>query len=131
MRGHVATRAHVGENIGAAEGVDGLFRIANQQQRGLRLLSPDTAEYTVLLRIGVLEFINHRHRKTLAYSGGQRITAVTVQGFIKTAQHVIKAELAATAFLTRHRVTYFRHRLGNHQIVKSQRRIQQPFDSAE
>ena len=64
------TRSHVGKDIGAAEGVDRLLRVANQQQRGLRLLAPDAAENTVLLRVGILEFIDHRHRKTLTNGGG-------------------------------------------------------------
>ena len=131
MRGHVAARAHVGEDVGATEGVNGLFWVANQQQRGFRLLSPDTAENTVLLRVGILEFINHRYRKTLANGGRQRIAAVAVQGFIETTEHVIKTQLATTALLTRHRFSNFAHRLSNHQIGEGQRRIQQPFDSAE
>ena len=85
MGGHVAARAHIGKDIRAAESVNRLLRVADKQQRGIRLLPPDAAENAVLLWVGILEFIDHRHRKTLANSGGQRVTAVALQRFIETA----------------------------------------------
>ncbi len=57
---------HIGEDIGTAKRVNRLFGIADQQQRMLRLLRVDFTEYTVLLRIGILEFIDQRNRKTAA-----------------------------------------------------------------
>jgi hypothetical protein len=46
---HFIARFHVGKNIGAAESVNSLFRIAYQQQPAFRLAVPDTTENTVLL----------------------------------------------------------------------------------
>lgn len=44
VRGNVAARFHIGKDIGAAKGVDGLLGIADQQQSRLRLPAPDAAK---------------------------------------------------------------------------------------
>ncbi len=122
------TRFHVGEDVRAAKGVDRLLGIANQQQRGIRLLPPDAAENTVLLGIGILKLIDHRDRKTLADRGRQRLAVFTVQRLVETAQHVIKAQLAATAFLPRYRLADLPHGGGQHQIAEGKRLGQQPLN---
>ncbi len=121
MRRDFAARLHVGKNVGPAEGVNGLFGIADQQQSGIRLLSPDTPKNTVLLRIGILEFIDHRHRKTLANGGRQRFTVGTDQRTIQSAEHVVKAKLTPAALFLRHGFADLFHRAGQHQIGKRQR----------
>lgn len=75
VRGNVAARLHIGKDIRAAKGVNGLFGIADKQQRRLRLPPPDAAKNAVLLRVGILELIDHRYRKTLPDSAGQRFAA--------------------------------------------------------
>ncbi|MNY66744.1 hypothetical protein D3C86_2042210 [compost metagenome] len=85
MGGDFATRLHVGEDVRAAKRIDCLFGIANQQQRGVRLLAPDAAENAVLLGIGILKFINHRHRETTPDRRRQRVAVLTVQGRVKAA----------------------------------------------
>lgn len=131
VRGNVAARFHIGKDIGAAKGVDGLLRIADQQQRRLRTLAPDTAENPVLLGVGILKLIDHRHRKTLANGAGQRLAAVAAQRLIKPAEHVIKPQLAAAALFARDRITDLDHRSRQHQIGERQRRGQQRFDGAK
>ena len=91
MCADLAARLHIGEDIRAAERVNRLFWVANQQQCGIRLMLPDPAKNTVLLRIGILKFIDHRDRKTGTDSRRQRIAAFTAQRRIQTAEHIVKA----------------------------------------
>ena len=116
MGGDVSARLHIGENIRAAEGIDSLFGVANQQQRGVRLTPPDAAKDAVLLRVGILKFVDHRHRKALANRAGQRFAALPAQSVIQAAEHIVKAQLAAAALLPRDRFADFNHRPGDHQI---------------
>ncbi len=117
MGSDITTRFHIGENIGAAEGVNRLFRVANQQQGRIRLATPDAAEDTILLRVGILELIDHRHRKTLTNSAGQRFAAVAAQRVVKAAEHVVKAQFASTPLFAGDRFTDLHHRPGDNQIV--------------
>ena len=114
--GDVPTRFHVGKDIRAAEGVNGLLGITNQQQRGVCLTPPDAAKDSVLLGVGILKFVDHRYRKALANRAGQRFAALPAQGVIQAAKHIVKAQLAAAAFLPRDRFADFNHCPGNHQI---------------
>ena len=72
MRDNLTTGFHIGEDICPTEGVNRLFRVANQQQSSVGLLSPDAAKNAVLLRVSVLKFVNHRHRKTGTDRAGER-----------------------------------------------------------
>ena len=113
-----AARLHIGEDIRAAKRVNRLFWIANQQKCGIRLMLPDPTKNTVLLRIGILEFIDHGNRKTGANSRRQRIAAFTAQRCIQTAEHIVKTQLAAAAFLLGNRRADLRQRPGDHQIAQ-------------
>ena len=69
----------IGMNVGPPEGIDGLLRVADQDQRLLRavLLHPiDPVEDAVLHRIGILEFIDHRHRKLRPDPFGQPLSTL-------------------------------------------------------
>ncbi|CRZ81822.1 Uncharacterised protein [Vibrio cholerae] len=59
---HLITRFDVSENIGATEGVNRLFRVADHQQATLRMVQIQPTENAVLQRVGILEFVDHRHR---------------------------------------------------------------------
>ena len=131
MSRHIATRFHIGENIRAAEGIDGLLGVADKQQRRLRLLPPDTAKNSVLLRVGVLKFINHRHRETLTNGAGQRFSALAAQRIIQPTEHVIKTELAAPTLFPGDRFADLHHRPGDNQIRQRQRRREQLFNRTE
>ena len=113
-----AARLHIGEDIRTAKRVNRLFWIANQQKCGIRLMLPDPTKNTVLLRIGILEFIDHGNRKTGANSRRQRIAAFTAQRCIQTAEHIVKTQLAAAAFLLGNRRADLRQRPGDHQIAQ-------------
>ena len=72
-------RPQIGMNVGPPEGIDGLLRVADQDQRLLRavLLHPiDTVEDAVLHRIGILEFIDHRYRKLRPDPFGQPLSTL-------------------------------------------------------
>lgn len=76
---YFATRIHVGKNVCAAKSINRLFRIANQQQPRVRLLGAlclniNRLEDAILLGIGILEFIDHRHGITLADRLSQHLT---------------------------------------------------------
>ncbi|MNC80792.1 hypothetical protein D3C75_1337060 [compost metagenome] len=74
-----------------------------------------------MLRVGILEFINHRRRETTTDGGGQRITTRFMQRFIEASQHIVKAKFATTTFFLLHGVADFSHRTSNDQIAKGQR----------
>ena len=72
-------RPQIGMNVGPPEGIDGLLRVTDQDQRLLRavLLHPiDTVEDAVLHRIGILEFIDHRYRKLRPDPFGQPLSTL-------------------------------------------------------
>ena len=92
------TRPQIGMNVGPPEGIDGLLRITDQDQRLLRavLLQPiDPVEDAVLHRIGILEFIDHRHRKLVPDPFGQPLSALCGQCLRQLSQQVIEAHFAS------------------------------------
>ncbi|MNE34206.1 hypothetical protein D3C80_1279190 [compost metagenome] len=129
VRFDLATRLHVGENIRAAKRINRLFGVTNQEQRGIRLLTPDTPENTILLWVGILEFINHRHRESGANRSSQRLTVFAAQCCIQSAQHIVETEFSPTIFLTRDRFTDLCHGARDHQIIQRKRLRKQGFDS--
>ena len=118
MRDNLTTGFHVGEDICPTEGVNRLFWVAYQQQGCIGLLSPDTAKNAVLLGIGVLKFVYHRHRKTGTDCAGERFTILTGQGLVQAAQHVIKPQLTPATFFARDGLADLGHGAGDHQIIE-------------
>ncbi len=56
-------RGEVGEQVGAAEAVDRLLGVADQEQRAMAILGAvDAVEDAELQRVGVLELVDQRHR---------------------------------------------------------------------
>ena len=80
---------------------------------------PDPTKNTVLLRIGILEFIDHGDRKTSTNSRRQRISAFTTQRRIQTAEHIVKTQLAAATFFLGNCRADLRQRTSDHQIAES------------
>ena len=74
-----ATRLHISEDIRTPECINSLFRVANQQQCGFRLMVPDTAKNSVLLGVGILKFIDHCHRESRTDRRCQYLAAFTTQ----------------------------------------------------
>ena len=118
MRDNLTTGFHIGEDICPTEGVNRLFRVANQQQGSVGLLSPDAAKNAVLLGVGVLKFVNHRHRKTGTDRAGERFTILAGQRLVQAAQHVIKPQLAPATFFARDGLADLRHGAGDHQVIE-------------
>ena len=119
--GDLAAGAQIGKDIGAAKGVDRLFRVADQQQRQLGLIKIERAENTILLRIGILKFVNQRHRIAGANGVGQQRAARLLQRLVETAQQIVEAEQRAQALLFTHRVAHFHQRAGDNQIAQRER----------
>ncbi|MNO55632.1 hypothetical protein D3C76_461250 [compost metagenome] len=89
----------VGVDIGAAEGVDRLLRIANHEQAGFRAVlgdAVDALEDPVLDRIGVLEFIDQRYRKLLTDDTGQALACLAGQGVLQAQEHVVEAHFGTS-----------------------------------
>ena len=91
-------------------------------------MAPDTAENTVLLRVGILKLVNHCDREASTNRLCKRFAIFAAQRRIKATQHVIKTQLAPPALFARHGIANFRHRTGDHQIVKRQGLRQQSFN---
>ena len=94
------TGAQVGVDVGAAEGVDRLLRVADQEQTAVGAVvfnAVDALEDPVLHRVGVLEFVDQRHRELLADQGRQALAAIALQRRIQAQQHVVEAHFRATA----------------------------------
>ena len=86
---------------------------------------PDTAENTVLLWVGILEFINHRHRETGTNGRRQRIAAFATQRRVQATEHIVKTKLTTSAFFLCDSLADFRQCPGDHQIADCQRFTQQ------
>ena len=99
---HTQPCLQVGVDIGAPEAVNGLFRITDHQQAGVRAVRfhvIDPVEDAVLHRVGVLEFVNQRHRELPADGGRQLVAPGAVQGVVQAGEQVIKAHFRALLFL--------------------------------
>ena len=86
--------AQVGVDVRTAEGVDRLLGITDQQQAALGLCvvqRVDAGEQAILQRVGVLEFVDQRHRKLPADQLGQALAVVAVQSLVEAAEHVVEA----------------------------------------
>ena len=86
-------RLQVGVDIRAAKTVDRLLGVADQQQAGAGPLAVDALEDAPLQRVGVLEFINERHRVLAGDGLRQTLAADPMQGGVEPLEHVVVAEL--------------------------------------
>ena len=84
----------VGVDIAAAEGVDGLFGIADQDQR--RLPGERPLDHLPLHRVGVLELVDHHHRPALRHPDPGRRFGVG-QRIGEPGQQIVIAQHAAAA----------------------------------
>ena len=98
----VAPRCQVGVDVGAAEGVDRLLGVADQHQRGLRVVARhavDRVEDAVLQRIGVLELVDQRHRELLADQPGQARAVGALQRGVQPRQQIVETHLGPALLL--------------------------------
>ncbi|MBP1683960.1 MAG: hypothetical protein H6Q33_103 [Deltaproteobacteria bacterium] len=79
----------VGEDIGAAEGVDGLLRIADQEQRGLRAVV-EAVKNPILHGIGVLKLVDQCGAELGADLLGQGRSAGPGQGLVQALQEIVE-----------------------------------------
>ncbi len=93
-----AARFQIGEDVGAPEGVDRLLGVADHKPAGalvsqVRLAAPvQRRENPVLGGVGVLEFVDQRHRELGADHLGEPLAVVAVQGIVQAAEHVVEAD---------------------------------------
>lgn len=80
----------------------------------------DSAEDPVLLGIGILEFINHRHRKTSAQCLRQQSAVFLMQRVIQPGQQIIKSHFAPVLFFLRDGPADLIHRAGKQDILQRQ-----------
>ena len=85
------------EQIGVAETVNGLFRVADHEYRGI-LPVINRRENRILERVGILKFVDQRGGKTLADRIGQPVHVRIVQGIVQIREHVVERDRAALAF---------------------------------
>jgi hypothetical protein len=97
-------RGKICENIRSAKAVDGLLRIADQQEPGARggcTGAINRLEDRVLRRVGVLEFVDQRERKSTA----DRLTELhgirPIQGSVQLLEQIIEADHAERGFAPR------------------------------
>ena len=64
--GSLPPGADIGEDVRAAEGIDGLLRVADHEQARVRLLAEQGLEDRVLQGVGVLEFVHQSHPEAAA-----------------------------------------------------------------
>ena len=95
-----AACGEVAVDVGAAEAVDRLLGVANEQQRRLRGVvgrAVEPVEDAVLQRRGVLEFVDQRHRGLRHHAFAQALAVRPGQRLVQPLQHVGKAEGASLA----------------------------------
>ena len=98
MRTDLIARLDVGKNVCAAKTVNRLFRVADHKQTTLRMWQINTAENAVLQRVGVLEFVDHRHRIERANARCQCAFIVTIQRCGQLSQQVIERQPLLAGF---------------------------------
>ncbi len=90
-----AARLHVGKDVAAAKTVDRLFGVADQRQAGAAVGRINALEDPVLHRVGILEFVDHRHRELAAQRRGELRAAVAVERVAQQRQLVLETESRA------------------------------------
>jgi len=80
-------------DVGAAEAVDRLLRVADQQQAGVGPPGMRALENAPLQRIGVLELVDQRDRVLRGDGAGQPLAADAVQGLVEAREHVVVTHL--------------------------------------
>ena len=91
-------------DVGTAEAVDRLLGIADQHQCGLGVVVADPIdriEDPVLQRVGVLEFIDHRHRELRADQAGEPLAVAALQRGVQAAEEVVQAHLRTSGLFER------------------------------
>jgi len=85
--GSGAAGRQVGVDIGATEGVDRLLGVADHEQASVRVVLADAIdafENAVLDRVGVLEFVDQRHRELLTDQRSQAFSRLRAQRLLQT-----------------------------------------------
>ena len=84
-----------------------------------------------MLRIGILEFIDHRHRVTLADRLCQLFAATALQGAVQPAEQVVKPQLGALALFLLNGSADLAERARHDQVAQRQGFIKQLVDRRE
>ena len=101
----LAPGGQVGVDVRATERVDGLLGVADQHQRGGRVVALhaiDGVEDAHLQRVGVLKLVNQCHRELLADARGQCRPVGPAQRGVQAHQQVLIAHHRVARLLLRH-----------------------------
>ncbi len=85
---------NVGKDVRTAETINRLLRITDHKQAGGFVAPVQMTEDPILQGIGVLKFINQRHRILFSNTLSENIVGIPLQRLIKITQQVIKREYA-------------------------------------
>ncbi|MNP29486.1 hypothetical protein D3C76_1225130 [compost metagenome] len=97
-----------------------MFGIADQQQATLFPANIQFLEDPVLLWVGILKLIDHRHRITLADRQRQLFTTGALQCRIQPAEQIVKTQFGTLAFFLLNRKAYFTQRPCHDQVTQGQ-----------
>ena len=92
MGGNLRLGLDIGEDVGATEAVDGLFRVADEIEAAAGLAHIQPTEDAVLLRIRILKLVDHRHRIELADPFGQQIAGRPLQRQRQTTEQIVERQ---------------------------------------
>ena len=87
----------VGEDVGAAEAVDGLFGVTDQIE-GIACFTADALEDLPLQRVGILELVDQGGAIACAQASGQALSAGGGQCRVQVQQQVIEAAQVPAPF---------------------------------
>ncbi len=93
MGAHISPRLNVGKDVGAAKAVDGLLGVTDHQERRVGVATVEAMEDAVLLGIGILKFIDHRHPVGGANALAEPLTKAGAKRPIEIFEQVIEREL--------------------------------------
>ncbi len=104
---HISPRLNVGKDVGAAKAVDGLLGVTDHQQRRVCVATVETMEDAVLLGIGILKFVDHRHPVGGANPLAEPLAQAGAERPVEVFQQVIERELMGLALARLHPAAHY------------------------
>ena len=111
------SRLQISVDIRAAEGVNRLFRIADQEQPAVFQVLADAVDGfkdPVLNRVGVLELIDQSNRVLLANGLGQTRAGRALQGVVKAIEQVVESDFSSAALFFIEALMHFMQGMQQH-----------------
>ena len=128
---HISPRLNVGKDVGAAKAVDGLLGVTDHQQRRVCVAAVEAMEDAVLLGVGILKFIDHRHPIGGANTLAEPLAKAGAERPIEVFEQVIKRELMSLTLAGLHPAAHHFGRPLQDEIPNTGAARQQLVDLAE